>query len=173
MNETIKILLERRSVRGYKEDLVPEEVLNEILEAGEYAPSGMGQQGTLMVVTQNPELVAKLSKMNADVMGTESDPFYGAPTVVVVFADSNMPTCVENGSLVMGNMMLAAHSLNLGSIWIHRAKEEFELPEYQELLKEIGVEGEWEGIGHCAVGYVDGEFPKPAKRKDNRVFWVD
>lgn len=94
MNETIKNLLERRSVRGYKEDLVPEEVLNEILEAGEYAPSGMGQQGTLMVVTQNPELVAKLSKMNADVMGTESDPFYGAPTVVVVFADSNMSTCV-------------------------------------------------------------------------------
>ena len=173
MNETIKNLLERRSVRGYKEDLVPEEVLNEILEAGEYAPSGMGQQGTLMVVTQNPELVAKLSKMNADVMGTESDPFYGAPTVVVVFADSNMPTCVENGSLVMGNMMLAAHSLNLGSIWIHRAKEEFELPEYQELLKELGVDGEWEGIGHCAVGYVDGEIPKAAKRKDNRVFWVE
>ena len=113
MNETIKILLERRSVRGYKEDLVPEEVLNEILEAGEYAPSGMGQQGTLMVVTQNPELVAKLSKMNADVMGTESDPFYGAPTVVVVFADSNMPTCVENGSLVMGNLMNAAHALGV------------------------------------------------------------
>ena len=120
MNETIKNLLERRSVRGYKEDLVPEEVLNEILEAGEYAPSGMGQQGTLMVVTQNPELVAKLSKMNADVMGTESDPFYGAPTVVVVFADSNMPTCVENGSLVMGNLMNAAHALGVDSCWIHR-----------------------------------------------------
>ena len=123
MNETIKNLLERRSVRGYKEDLVPEEVLNEILEAGEYAPSGMGQQGTLMVVTQNPELVAKLSKMNADVMGTESNPFYGAPTVVVVFADSNMPTCVENGSLVMGNLMNAAHALGVDSCWIHRARE--------------------------------------------------
>ena len=173
MNETIKNLLERRSVRGYKEDLVPEEVLNEILEAGEYAPSGMGQQGTLMVVTQNPELVAKLSKMNADVMGTESDPFYGAPTVVVVFADSNMPTCVENGSLVMGNMMLAAHSLGLGSIWIHRAKEEFEMPEYQKLLKDLGIEGEWEGIGHCAVGYIDGENPAAAPRNDGRVFWVE
>lgn len=102
MNETMKNLLERRSVRGYKKDLVPEEILNEILEAGEYAPSGMGQQGTLMVVTQNPELVAKLSKMNADVMGTKSDPFYGAPTVIVVFADSEQGTCVENGSLVMG-----------------------------------------------------------------------
>ncbi len=102
MNETMKNLLERRSVRGYKKDLVPEEVLNEILEAGEYAPSGMGQQGTLMVVTQNPELVAKLSKMNADVMGAKSDPFYGASTVIVVFADSEQGTCVENGSLGYG-----------------------------------------------------------------------
>lgn len=98
---------------------------------------------------------------------------YGAPAILIVLADKNWANRVYDGSLVMGNMMLAAHSLNLGSIWIHRAKEEFELPEYQELLKEIGVEGEWEGIGHCAVGYVDGEFPKPAKRKDNRVFWVD
>ena len=103
MNESIKNMLERRSIRAYKKDLVPQETLDMILEAGEYSPSGMGQQSTLMVVTQNPELVAKLSKMNADVMGTESDPFYGAPTVVVVFSDSNMPTCVENGSLVMGN----------------------------------------------------------------------
>ena len=138
MNETIKILLERRSVRGYKEDLVPEEVLNEILEAGEYAPSGMGQQGTLMVVTQNPELVAKLSKMNADVMGTESDPFYGAPTVVVVFADSNMPTCVENGSLVMGNLMNAAHALGVDSCWIHRAREVFASEEGKALKAEWG-----------------------------------
>ena len=137
MNETIKILLERRSVRGYKEDLVPEEVLNEILEAGEYAPSGMGQQGTLMVVTQNPELVAKLSKMNADVMGTESDPFYGAPTVVVVFADSNMPTCVENGSLVMGNLMNAAHALGVDSCWIHRAREVFASEEGKALIKAL------------------------------------
>ena len=141
MNETIKNLLERRSVRGYKEDLVPEEVLNEILEAGEYAPSGMGQQGTLMVVTQNPELVAKLSKMNADVMGTESDPFYGAPTVVVVFADSNMPTCVENGSLVMGNLMNAAHALGVDSCWIHRAREVFASEEGKALKAEWGVPG--------------------------------
>ena len=139
MNETIKNLLERRSVRGYKEDLVPEEVLNEILEAGEYSPSGMGQQGTLMVVTQNPELVAKLSKMNADVMGTESDPFYGAPTVVVVFADSNMPTCVENGSLVMGNLMNAAHALGVDSCWIHRAREVFASEEGKALKAEWGV----------------------------------
>ena len=173
MNETIKNLLERRSVRGYKEDLVPEEVLNEILEAGEYAPSGMGQQGTLMVVTQNPELVAKLSKMNADVMGTESDPFYGAPTVVVVFADSNMPTCVENGSLVMGNLMLEAEEQGIGSCWIHRAKEEFESEEGKELLKSLGIKGDYVGIGHCVLGYVDGEYPGIPERKDNWVYYVE
>ena len=172
MNETIKILLERRSVRGYKEDLVPEEVLNEILEAGEYAPSGMGQQGTLMVVTQNPELVAKLSKMNADVMGTESDPFYGAPTVVVVFADSNMPTCVENGSLVMGNLMNAAESLGINSIWIHRAKEEFESDFGKKILADLGIEGDYEGIGHCAIGYAKAPVNAPAKRKDDYVYFV-
>ena len=159
MNETIKNLLERRSVRGYKEDLVPEEVLNEILEAGEYAPSGMGQQGTLMVVTQNPELVAKLSKMNADVMGTESDPFYGAPTVVVVFADSNMPTCVENGSLVMGNLMNAAHALGVDSCWIHRAREVFASEEGKALKAEWGVPESYVGIGHCVLGYRSGARP--------------
>ena len=117
----------------------------------------------------------RLSAINAKIGGWKEgfDPFYGAPAILIVLADKNWANRVYDGSLVMGNMMLAAHSLNLGSIWIHRAKEEFELPEYQELLKEIGVEGEWEGIGHCAVGYVDGEFPKPAKRKDNRFFLVD
>ena len=115
MNETIKTLLERRSIRGYKKDLVPAEILDQILEAGEYAPSGMGMQGTMMVVTQNAELVAKLSQMNADVMGSGADPFYGAPTVIIVFADSEMGTCVENGSLVMGNLMNAAHALGVDS----------------------------------------------------------
>jgi len=93
--------------------------------------------------------------------------------VCVVLTDPERDTCVEDGSLVMGNLMLAAHSLGLGSIWIHRAKEEFERPEYQALLKKLGIEGEWEGIGHCAVGYIDGEAPKAAKRKDNRVFWIE
>ena len=106
-------------------------------------------------------------------MGTDMEPFYGAPVILIVLADKTIPTYKYDGSLVMGNLMNAAESLGLGSIWIHRAKEEFELPEYQELLKELGVDGEWEGIGHCAVGYVDGEIPKAAKRKDDRVFWVD
>ena len=90
-----------------------------------------------------------------------------------MLADKSCRTAIYDGSLVMGNLMLAAHSLGLGSIWIHRAKEEFERPEYQALLKKLGIEGEWEGIGHCAVGYIDGEVPKAAKRKDNRVFWVE
>ena len=168
MNETMKNLLERRSVRGYKKDLVPEEVLNEILEAGEYAPSGMGQQGTLMVVTQNP----KLSKMNADVMGAKSDPFYGASTVIVVFADSEQGTCVENGSLVMGNLMNAAHAVGVDSCWIHRAREVFASEEGKALKAEWGVPESYIGIGHCVLGYRSGEYPEAKARKDGFVIRV-
>ena len=172
MNESIKNMLERRSIRAYKKDLVPQETLDVILEAGEYSPSGMGQQSTLMVVTQNPELVAKLSKMNADVMGSKADPFYGAPTVIIVFSDSKMGTCVENGSLVMGNLMLAAHSEGIGSCWIHRAKETFESEEGKNILKELGITGDYEGIGNCVLGYADGDEPKAHPIKDNYVYYV-
>ena len=173
MNESIKNLLERRSIRAYKKELVPKETLDTILEAGEYSPSGMGQQSTLMVVTQNPELVARLSKMNAAVMGSTSDPFYGAPTVIIVFSDSKMGTCVENGSLVMGNLMNAAHSLGIGSCWIHRAKEEFESEEGKALLKKWGIEGDYEGIGHCVLGYAAAELPAAKPRKENYVYYVE
>ena len=172
MNESIKNLLERRSIRAYKKELVPKETLDTILEAGEYSPSGMGQQSTLMVVTQDPELVARLSKMNAAVMGSTSDPFYGAPTVIIVFSDSKMGTCVENGSLVMGNLMNAAESLGLGSIWIHRAKEEFESDFGKKILAELGIEGNYEGIGHCAIGYAAAPANAPAPRKENYVYYV-
>ena len=162
MNEIIKAMEERRSIRKFKSEMPSKDDLNRIIEAGLYAANAKGRQATITVAVTNKELRDRLSAVNAKICGREEgfDPFYGAPAIY-------------DGSLVMGNMMLAAHSLNLGSIWIHRAKEEFELPEYQELLKEIGIEGEWEGIGHCAVGYVDGEYPKPAKRRDNRVFWVE
>ena len=172
MNESIKNLLERRSIRAYKKELVPKETLDTILEAGEYSPSGMGQQSTLMVVTQDPELVARLSKMNAAVMGSTSDPFYGAPTVIIVFSDSKMGTCVENGSLVMGNLMNAAHSLGIGSCWIHRAKEEFESAEGKELLKEWGLPENLVGIGHCILGYRDCEYPEAKERKANYIVRV-
>ena len=172
MNEAMKNLLERRSVRGYKKDLVPADVLDEILEAGKYAPSGMGQQKTLMVVTQDPELVAKLSRMNADVMGAKSDPFYGAPTVVIVFADSEQGTCVENGSLVMGNLMNAAHALGVDSCWIHRAREVFDSPEGKALKAQWGVPESYVGIGHCVLGYRSGEYPEAKARKAGFVIRV-
>ena len=172
MNETMRNLLERRSVRGYKKDLVPTEVLDEILEAGKYAPSGMGQQKTLMVVTQIRELVAKLSKMNADGMGTKNDPFYGAPTVVIVFADSEQGTCVENGSLVMGNLMNAAHAVGVDSCWIHRAKEVFASEEGKALKAEWGVPESYIGIGHCVLGYRSGDYPEAKARKDGFVIRV-
>ena len=172
MNEAMKNLLERRSVRGYKKDLVPADVLDEILEAGKYAPSGMGQQKTFMVVTQDPELVAKLSRMNADVMGAKSDPFYGAPTVVIVFADSEQGTCVENGSLVMGNLMNAAHAVGVDSCWIHRAREVFDSEEGKALKAEWGVPESYIGLGHCVLGYRSGEYPEAKARKDGFVIRV-
>lgn len=172
MNEVIKNMLERRSVRGYKKELVPQEVLDEILEAGKFAPSGMGMQGTMMVATQNPELVKRLSKMNAAVMGSNADPFYGAPTVVIVFADSSQGTFVENGSLVMANLMLAAHSLGVDSCWIHRAREVFSSEEGKKLKEEWGVPQSYEGIGNCILGYRSGEYPAAKPRKDSFVVRV-
>lgn len=175
MNEIIKAMEERRSIRKFQPTMPAKEDLAQIVEAGLYAANGHGQQGAIIVAVTNKELRDELAKANAQIGGWKEgfDPFYGAPAVLIVLADKSCRTAIYDGSLVMGNMMLAAHSLGLGSIWIHRAKEEFELPEYQQLLKKLGIEGEWEGIGHCAVGYIDGEAPKAAKRKDNRVFWVE
>ena len=135
----------------------------------------MEKQATITVAVTRKELRDKLSVVNCRIGGWKEgfDPFYGAPVILIVLADKNWANRVYDGSLVMGNMMLAAHSLGLGSIWIHRAKEEFEMPEYQQFLKDIGVEGEWEGIGHCAIGYADGDLPKAAKRKDGRLFWAE
>lgn len=135
MNETLKVLTERRSVRSYKDTQVPEETLQQILTAGEYAPSGMGMQPVVMAVVQDKETIRQMSRMNAAVMGNDSDPFYGAPTVVVVFADSRRGTCVEDGSLVMGNLMNAAFSLGVDSCWIHRAREVFQTEEGKALMK--------------------------------------
>ena len=172
--DTMKLLLDR-CIRKFKPDMPSKEDLNQIIEAGLYAASGMGKQAAIIVAVTNKELRDKLSEMNRRIGGWEKgfDPFYGAPAVLVVLADKNCPTHVYDGSLVMGNMMLEAKALDLGNIWIHRAKEEFELPEYKQLLKDLGVEGEWEGIGHCVVGYADGDLPKAAPRKENRVFWVE
>ena len=116
----------RRSIRKYKSDMVPKEIIDKIVEAGTYAATGMGQQSPIILAVTNKEVRDKLSKWNADIMGTDTDPFYGAPVVLVVLADKNRPTAVYDGSLVMANLMLEAHDLGIGSCWIHRAKEEFE-----------------------------------------------
>ena len=147
MANTLDTIKTRRSIRKYKSDAIPEEILNKIIEAGSYAPSGMGRQPVIILAVTNKELRDRLSKLNADVMHSTNDPFYGAPVVLVVLADKNAPTHVYDGSLVMENLMLAAHDLGIGSCWIHRAKEVFESEEGKEILKSLGIEGDYEGIG--------------------------
>ena len=166
MNEVVKSLMERRSVRQYTDRQVEPEVLDQILQAGTYAATGMGKQSPRIVAVQDPETVRLLSKMNAAVMGADKDPFYGAPTVVIVLADKTVGTYLYDGSLVMGNLMNAAHALGVSSCWIHRAKEEFESEEGKALLKKWGVEGDYIGVGHCILGYPAGEY-RPAKPRKN------
>ncbi len=171
MNETIKNLVERRSCRKYSSTQIKEDELNSVLKAGEYAPTGMGMQSPIIVVLQNKSIIDKLSKLNAKIMGKDEDPFYGAPTVLVVLADKNIGTYIEDGSLVLGNLMNAAYSLGLGSCWIHRAKEEFETDEGKELLKEWNIPENYVGIGHCILGYPE-EKSEAKPRKDGYIKFV-
>lgn len=175
MNEVIRAIKERRSIRKFKPDMPEKAALEQIIDAGLYAASGMGKQPVITVAVTDPGVRDRLSAANRKIMGRDEgfDPFYGAPVILIVLADKSAANRVYDGSLVMGNMMLAAHALGLGSIWIHRAREEFETSEWQKFLSDIGVEGEWEGVGHCAVGYIDGEPPEAAKRREGRVFWVE
>ena len=173
MNDVLETIKSRRSIRKYKSDMVPQDKLEKIIEAGTYAATGMGKQSPIIVAVTNKELRDKLSAMNAKIMGVNSDPFYGAPVVLIVLADKSRPTYVYDGSLVMGNLMLEAEAQGIGSCWIHRAKEEFDGPEGKELLKELGIEGDYEGIGHCVLGYVNGEYPETKARKENRVYSID
>ena len=175
MGETLEIIKKRRSVRGYKADMVPKDVLDKIIEAGTYAATGMGRQSPIIISVSNRELRDKLSAMNAKIMGKEEgfDPFYGAPNVLIVLADKTMPTYLYDGYLVMGNLMLAAADLGVDSCWIHRAKEEFESEEGKAILKELGITGDYEGIGHCVLGYAANEVPEAAPRKDNYVYYAE
>ena len=172
MNDVLETIKSRRSIRKYKSDMVPQDKLEKIIEAGTYAATGMGKQSPIIVAVINKELRDKLSAMNAKIMGVNSDPFYGAPVVLIVLADKNRPTYVYDGSLVMGNLMLEAEAQGVGSCWIHRAKEEFESEEGKEILKSLGIKGDYEGIGHCVLGYADGPAPKAAPRKDSYVYYV-
>ena len=172
MNETLKTLIERRSCRSYKSDPIPTEVLDQILEAGSYAATGMGKQSPIMIAVTDKKTRDQLSKMNAAVMGAGNDPFYGAPVVIVVLADRAVPTNLYDGSLVMGNLMNAAHSLGIASCWIHRAKEEFDSAEGKAILKDLGIEGDYEGIGHCILGYAAQENKTAAPRKENYIYRI-
>lgn len=173
MKETMQDLTTRRSVKRYQPTQINRADLEKILKAGMNAPSGMGRQSAVMVVVQEPETVKQLSRMNAEVMGVHTDPFYGAPTVIIVFADKEVPTYKEDGSLVMGNLLNAAHALGLGSCWIHRAQEVFNSAEGKALMKKWGLKDSLEGIGHCILGYGEGPEPAEKPRKDDYIVWAD
>ena len=170
MNEAIRTLLERRSIRAYTEQQVPDGLLDAVLEAGLYAASGMNTQGVRLVAVRDRETRDLLSKLNAAVMGTDRDPFYGAPCVVVVLADPEIyGGWVEDGALALGNMMNAAHALGLGSCWIHRARQVFDSPEGKALLKKWGLPEHLQGVGNCILGYPACAHPNPAPRKEGRI----
>ena len=174
MNETLKVLETRRSCRNFiPNKMVSEEDIQAIVKAGTYAATGMGKQSPIIIAVTNKELRDKLSAENARIMGADKDPFYGSPVILIVLANKAISTYKYDGSLVMGNLMTAAASLGLGSIWIHRAKEEFERPEGLEILKSLGIEGEYEGIGHCVLGYVDGDYPQTPARKSDWVYYIE
>ncbi len=173
MNETLKVLENRRSCRNFvKDKMVSGEDIRAIVKAGTYAATGMGKQSPIIIAVTDKEVRDQLSAENAKIMGTNIDPFYGAPVILIVLADKDIGTYKYDGSLVMGNMMNAAESLGLGSIWIHRAKEEFEGEFGKKLLEKLGIQGNYEGIGHCAIGYKAEPSKDAVARKENYVYYI-
>ncbi|HAM79089.1 MAG TPA: diguanylate cyclase [Treponema sp.] len=178
MADILQELLKRRSCRKYKSSLIKDEELEKIITAGEYAASGKNLQSAIIIAVTNKAVRDKISAMNAAVLGQgpEVDPFYGAPEILIVLADKNVPTHIYDGALVMGNMMAEASSLGIGSCWIHRAREEFQTEEGKAMLKAWGISGDYEGIGHLAIGYpvvtVQKALPKPPPRKKNYVYFI-
>ena len=171
MNEAYENIISRRSIRKYKSEQITREELDAVLRAGVCAPTAMNRQSPIIVAVQNKEDIALMSKLNAAVMGANTDPFYGAPTVLVVLADAAFPCAVQDGSLVMGNLMNAANALGLGSCWINRAREVFDSEEGKALLKKWGIEGKYVGVGNCILGYPD-EAPAMKPRKENYVYYA-
>lgn len=174
MNETLKVLETRRSCRNFKPDMVEEDKLRAILKAGTYAATGMGKQSPIIIAVTDKAVRDKIMEENRKIGGWEEgfDPFYGAPVILIVLADKNVRTYQYDGSLVMGNLMNAAESLDVASIWIHRAREEFESEFGKKLLADLGIEGDYEGIGHCALGYAAEPAREAAARKENYVYYV-
>lgn len=174
MNDTLKVLETRRSCRSFDKDkMISSEDLQAIIKAGTYAATGMGKQSPIIIAVTNKELRDQISKENAKIMGVDFDPFYGAPVILIVLANKDVVTYMYDGALVMGNLMNAAESLGVNSIWIHRAKEEFESEFGKKILSDLGIEGNYEGIGHCALGYASAPLNAPAPRKDNYVYFVE
>ena len=171
MKNGLETLYERRSIRKYKAEQITDEELEQVLKAGVCAPTAMNLQSPIIVAVQNREEIAYMSKLNADVYGFDGDPFYGAPTVLVVLAEADKKNAEKDGSLVMGNLMNAASAIGLGSCWINRAKEVFESEAGKALLKKWGIEGEYIGIGNCILGYPD-EEREMRPRKDNYVYYI-
>ena len=172
MAETLITLKSRRSCRAYKPERVEKDKMDAIIEAGTYAATGMGKQSPIIIVVENPDIREKLTKMNAKIMGVDIDPFYGAPELLIVLANKKLPTYLYDGSLVMGNMMNAAADLGVASCWIHRAKEEFDSEEGKAILKDLGIEGDYEGIGHLILGYAAKPLADPAPRKADYVYRI-
>ncbi len=174
MNDTLKVLETRRSCRNFKPDMVKAEDLDAILRAGTFAPTGMGKQSPIIIAITDEKVRAEISDLNRQIAGLPegADPFYGAPVILTVLANKDVPTYIYDGSLVLGNLLNAAESLGLAGIWIHRAKEEFEAEWGKELLKKLGIEGNFEGIGHCALGYAAQPANPAHPRKENYVYRV-
>ena len=174
MNETLKVLETRRSCRSFKPDMIKEEELKAILRAGTFAATGMGKQSPVIIAVTDKAMRDDISEANRKIGGWDEgfDPFYGAPVILIVLSDKNVPTHVYDGSLVMGNLMNAAESIGVASIWIHRAKEEFDSDFGKAILAKLGIEGEYEGIGHCALGYAKEPLKAPAARKDNYIYYI-
>lgn len=174
MNDFTKKIVERRSIKRFKQDMIPQEILEDILKAGTYAPTGRNAQSPLILAVTNQAMRDRLSALNAKILRREDiDPFYGAPIVIAVLADRSVPTYLYDGSAVMENMMLSASSYGIGSCWIHRAKEMFETEEGKKILEELGIRGNYEGIGNCVLGYADENFKfAPNPRKENYIRYI-
>lgn len=174
MTDMIEVLCTRTSIKAFDKDrMVEQDKLDQIIKAGTYAPSGMNKQSAIIIAITNKEMRDRVSKMNAAVMGATKDPFYDAPVVLVVLGNKDVGTYLYDGSLVMGNLLNAAHALGVGSCWIHRAKEVFESEEGKEILHSLGIEGNYEGIGNCILGYPkENVNSKPKPRKEHYVYEI-
>nr|WP_122013049.1 nitroreductase [Maliibacterium massiliense] len=168
-NDVLQALKKRRSIRAFKPEQITNEELAAVLEAGTYAATGSGKQSPIIIAVQDPQAIAQLTRMNAAVLGKDTDPYYGAPTIALVLADRSRSTAVEDASCVMQNMMVAAYALGLGSCWINREREMFDTPEGKALLKSWGVAGDYVGVGACILGYPACDLPEPAPRKPDYI----